>query len=346
VIKAAGARALTAALGMLRAAAAPSATLQGAAKMPFKRYVEIGRVAIINYGPEVGKLVVISDVVDQNRVSAAAAPSQACTGSGGQLAHRARALMRPQCALRSGLPGTALSSAAPCLAAVPRERAQALVDAPGFTRRVETFKRLTLTDFKLDIPRLAAKKVVNEKWAADGEPREPEAGVARSGGARGRRSMSNRCCATARRGDHWASSAEWLVATVQLSAGRRTQRVYKLRGPAFDGDEGCLGCAGHEAAASSSRASHMPACCRIAGRAASCAALGLPAHNLGSVLEQLRRCVWVAPDRALHDCGHPLPAARLPTTAYQTSTASSTPPRGARSSRPGQTRRRSPTLTG
>ncbi|KIY98607.1 putative 60S ribosomal protein L14 [Monoraphidium neglectum] len=78
--------------------------------MPFKRYVEIGRVAIINYGPEVGKLVVISDVVDQNR---------------------------------------------------------ALVDAPGFTRRVETFKRLTLTDFKLDIPRLAAKKVVNEKWAAD-----------------------------------------------------------------------------------------------------------------------------------------------------------------------------------
>lgn len=37
--------------------------------MPFKRYVEIGRVAMINYGPECGKLVVISDVVDQNRVS-------------------------------------------------------------------------------------------------------------------------------------------------------------------------------------------------------------------------------------------------------------------------------------
>ncbi|KAI8473821.1 MAG: ribosomal protein L14 component of cytosolic 80S ribosome and 60S large subunit [Monoraphidium minutum] len=79
--------------------------------MPFKRYVEIGRVAMINYGAECGTLVVISDVVDQNR---------------------------------------------------------ALIDAPGLTRRVETFKRLTLTDFKLDIPRLAAKKVVNEKWAADG----------------------------------------------------------------------------------------------------------------------------------------------------------------------------------
>lgn len=37
--------------------------------MPFRRYVEIGRVAIINYGEEYGKLVVISDVVDQNRVS-------------------------------------------------------------------------------------------------------------------------------------------------------------------------------------------------------------------------------------------------------------------------------------
>lgn len=37
--------------------------------MPFKRYVEIGRVAMINYGPEYGKLVVISDVLDQSRVS-------------------------------------------------------------------------------------------------------------------------------------------------------------------------------------------------------------------------------------------------------------------------------------
>lgn len=37
--------------------------------MPFSRYVEIGRVALINYGPEAGTLVVITDVVDQNRVS-------------------------------------------------------------------------------------------------------------------------------------------------------------------------------------------------------------------------------------------------------------------------------------
>ncbi len=37
--------------------------------MPFKRHAEIGRVAVVNYGPETGKLVVISDIVDQNRVS-------------------------------------------------------------------------------------------------------------------------------------------------------------------------------------------------------------------------------------------------------------------------------------
>ena len=37
--------------------------------MPFTRYVEIGRIALINYGEEYGKLVVISDVVDQNKVN-------------------------------------------------------------------------------------------------------------------------------------------------------------------------------------------------------------------------------------------------------------------------------------
>jgi large subunit ribosomal protein L14e len=30
--------------------------------------VEIGRVAMVNYGPSFGKLVVIVDVIDQNRV--------------------------------------------------------------------------------------------------------------------------------------------------------------------------------------------------------------------------------------------------------------------------------------
>mmetsp|Transcript_19260 Transcript_19260/g.33234 ORF Transcript_19260/g.33234 Transcript_19260/m.33234 type:complete len:144 (+) Transcript_19260:38-469(+) len=76
--------------------------------MPFKRYVEIGRVAMVNYGEEFGQLVVLSDIIDQNR---------------------------------------------------------ALVDAPAQARRVVNFKRLALTDMKIDLPRLASKKVVTAKFA-------------------------------------------------------------------------------------------------------------------------------------------------------------------------------------
>jgi ribosomal protein L14E/L6E/L27E len=42
--------------------------------MPFVRNVEIGRVAMVNYGAEYGKLVVISDVVDQNKVNTRGQP--------------------------------------------------------------------------------------------------------------------------------------------------------------------------------------------------------------------------------------------------------------------------------
>lgn len=51
------------------------------AAMPFQRYVEVGRVAIVNYGADYGKLVVITDVVDQNRVSCSRdCAAAACTG--------------------------------------------------------------------------------------------------------------------------------------------------------------------------------------------------------------------------------------------------------------------------
>ena len=46
---------------------------------------------------------------------------------------------------------------------------QALVDAPGEIRKTMNFKRLTLTDFKLDIPRLAKKSVLTQKFAEAGE---------------------------------------------------------------------------------------------------------------------------------------------------------------------------------
>lgn len=45
---------------------------------------------------------------------------------------------------------------------------QALVDAPGQARRVVNFKRMSLTDFVVDIPRLASKKVVTAKFAESG----------------------------------------------------------------------------------------------------------------------------------------------------------------------------------
>ncbi|KAK1289581.1 60S ribosomal protein L14-2 [Acorus calamus] len=68
--------------------------------MPFKRYVEIGRVALVNYGKDYGRLVVIVDVIDQNR---------------------------------------------------------ALIDAPDMVRGQMNFKRLHLTDIKIDIPRTPKK---------------------------------------------------------------------------------------------------------------------------------------------------------------------------------------------
>jgi len=35
--------------------------------MTFSRYVEVGRVVLVNYGPEAGKLATIIDIVDSNK---------------------------------------------------------------------------------------------------------------------------------------------------------------------------------------------------------------------------------------------------------------------------------------
>lgn len=45
---------------------------------------------------------------------------------------------------------------------------QALVDAPSETRKVIGFKRLQLTDLKVEIPRLASKKVLVEAFNSAG----------------------------------------------------------------------------------------------------------------------------------------------------------------------------------
>lgn len=35
--------------------------------MVFKRFMEVGRVVLVNYGPDAGKLATVIDVVDQNK---------------------------------------------------------------------------------------------------------------------------------------------------------------------------------------------------------------------------------------------------------------------------------------
>ena len=39
----------------------------------FKRFVEVGRVVLVNEGPSAGKLAVIVEIIDHNRVSGGAA---------------------------------------------------------------------------------------------------------------------------------------------------------------------------------------------------------------------------------------------------------------------------------
>lgn len=46
---------------------------------------------------------------------------------------------------------------------------QALVDRPDEVRRVMNFKRLAITDFKVDIPRLAKKAVLQKAIDDAGE---------------------------------------------------------------------------------------------------------------------------------------------------------------------------------
>jgi hypothetical protein len=44
-----------------------------------------------------------------------------------------------------------------------------LVDSPEMTRKVESLRRLSLTDQKVEIPRLASKKVLSAKLTESGE---------------------------------------------------------------------------------------------------------------------------------------------------------------------------------
>merc|ERR1719444_416359 len=45
----------------------PLANFYFTGKMVFSRFVEVGRVVLINYGPDAGKLATIVDIIDQNK---------------------------------------------------------------------------------------------------------------------------------------------------------------------------------------------------------------------------------------------------------------------------------------
>ena len=80
--------------------------------MVFTRFVEVGRVVLINYGPETGQLATIIDIVDSNK----------------------------------------------CLIDGP-------ADITGVERQVIPFKRISLTDFKVEIGRNARAKTLKKAWA-------------------------------------------------------------------------------------------------------------------------------------------------------------------------------------
>lgn len=109
---------------------------------PFKRFVEVGRVALVNYGKEYGRLVVIVDIIDQNRVTPSSNFSPFPTFTHAHLL---------------------VFSVTVAVFVL-----QALVDAPDMVRSPMNFKRLSLTDIKVDIKRVPKKKDLIKAMEAAG----------------------------------------------------------------------------------------------------------------------------------------------------------------------------------
>ncbi|KAJ3093414.1 60S ribosomal protein L14, partial [Physocladia obscura] len=107
----------------------------------FTRFVEVGRVVLLNHGPDAGKIAVIVDIVDHGRVCSYCVVTVDSNESDNET------------------------------------NEQALVDGPttGAARQVVSFKRVSLTDIVVDVPRTAGTVAVKKalttqdltgKWAA------------------------------------------------------------------------------------------------------------------------------------------------------------------------------------
>ncbi|KAE9452997.1 hypothetical protein C3L33_15084, partial [Rhododendron williamsianum] len=138
---------------------------------PFKRYVEIGRVALVNYGKEYGRLVVIVDVIDQNRVLSLSLsllisyyPVFGCNRSSG-LGWSILGLVENKLKLSPEHPIVQLGRELGTNHIRPAEAMEtnitsALVDAPDMVRCQMNFKRLSLTDITIEIKRVPNKKTL------------------------------------------------------------------------------------------------------------------------------------------------------------------------------------------
>lgn len=120
--------------------------------MPFKRTIEIGRVALCTYGPDAGKLFVIVDILDANRV---------CIASRCSCSHIFSCPHKRPFFGRGGQPGCDLAQSNAKIyhvfSSVMTWDMQVVVDRPDITRKTCLTKRLAVTDLKADVSRLPKK---------------------------------------------------------------------------------------------------------------------------------------------------------------------------------------------
>lgn len=174
-------------------------TVLRTSKMSFNRFVQAGRVCLINYGPLEGKLCVIVDIIDNNKVSfrsSVACHSPLC-GRYLMLSFTLQVLtrfcLRAVCCflcLVCGLFVRVRACMCACLAfhvlvlgfsSVRSSFSQCLIDGTEtneqctLERQKINYRRLSLTDFRIEIPRNATfaemkaafeKDDIAGKWAA------------------------------------------------------------------------------------------------------------------------------------------------------------------------------------
>jgi ribosomal protein L14E/L6E/L27E len=148
--------------------------------------VEIGRVCLVNYGPDEGKLCTIIDVVDGNKVghthcllschklqvsthSCASQPLLLFVRNQHGHRHKCCAFADPSASLHTQTVSPATHQLRAHATRHSISRPQALIDGPqdltGVRRQMIPFKRLALTDFTVKILRNARQGTLKKAFA-------------------------------------------------------------------------------------------------------------------------------------------------------------------------------------